>query len=55
VHLGAGGDLGQPAPTKAREMLITNTAISSAEYNAVFANVRSRYPALKFQAPAPSR
>lgn len=48
VHLGGGADLSQPAPAIAREMLITNTALSAGDNAALFANEKSFYTNLVF-------
>lgn len=53
VHFGAGGDLSQPDPFVAREMLILNLALTGAQYQALFSNIRARYTSLTF--PGPSR
>jgi hypothetical protein len=48
IHLGAGGDLSEPAPALVREMALTNTAVSAADYTAAYANIKAFYPALTF-------
>jgi hypothetical protein len=49
IHLGGGGDLSQPAPTIMREAFVANTAMSSADDSAVFANITAFYGGLPFE------
>jgi len=48
IHLCGGGDLSQPAPCIMREAIILNTAITSTQQAAVYANTTARYPTLMF-------
>ena len=48
VHLGGGGDLTWPAPATFREGIFWNTALSTSDEAAIFANEQARYPALSF-------
>lgn len=48
IRLGVGADLGQPDPTYLREMLITNTAMSSSDEQAVRCNMTAFYSTLSF-------
>ena len=51
LHFGSGGDGSTPDPYLGREFFVTNAALTLAQYQAIFANVKARYPALTFQAP----
>ncbi len=56
LHLGMGGDGSNPAKVVAREMIITNATLTFSQYQAMFANVKARYPTLLFPGPpAPSK
>lgn len=51
IHFGGGGDLSQPDPFIAREMLIINAALTGPQYSGLFTNVQTRYPTLAFTSP----
>jgi hypothetical protein len=53
IHLGAGGDLSEPAPALVREMAITNTAISAGDYAAAYSNIKAFYSAVSFTTYTP--
>jgi hypothetical protein len=48
IHFGGGGDLSQPAPSIMREGLITNSAMTAAQINAIYRNMTGFYRSLSF-------
>jgi Alpha-L-arabinofuranosidase B, catalytic len=51
IHFGGGGDLSVADEAVAREMLITNTAMSPTDQSAAFSNMTAFYSGLSFPAP----
>ena len=48
VHFGGGGDLSQPAPATMREVLVTNTAMTSGQQSSVYSNVTSFFSQISY-------
>lgn len=46
IHIGGGGDLSQPADIKARELAVTNTAMTQTDVNEVLSQIKVNYSGL---------
>lgn len=51
IHLGAGGDLSEPAPATFWEIIVTNSAMSLATHTTISNNVKAYYPTTTFGPP----
>lgn len=48
IHFGGGGDLSQPAPASMREVLVTNTVLTSGQQSNIYNNMASFFSQLSY-------